>query len=211
MDFQSAINLFGAVVVSLGGSSALVFGLSSFIGKIWANKLMEKDKSKYTQEIEKLKNELQTNITKMEHFHQISEQTYQALFNAKIDTYNKLLYEKIEYYKIINEDEAFEIMDYPPEVYYDFFKKIRKIIDENRLYISNELSNKYDKLYYKIAPFIRKLDLDEYYADANNVNSKDFQENTYHDMVSKTSKEMDELLKQIDVDVKQIKTKIELI
>lgn len=54
MDFQSTINLFGAIVVSLGGSSVIVFGLSSWMGKIWANKLMEKDKSKYTQEIEKL-------------------------------------------------------------------------------------------------------------------------------------------------------------
>jgi hypothetical protein len=211
MDFQSAINLFGAVVVSLGGSSIIVFGLSSWIGKVWANKLMEKDKSKYNQEIEKLKNELQTKITKMEHFHQISEQTYQSLFNAKIATYNNLLYEKTEYYKIINEDEAFEMMDYPPEVYYDFFKKIRKIIDENRLYISNELSDKYDKLYYKIAPFIRKLGLDEYHADANNIHPQDFQESTYHDMVSKTSKEMSEVLKQIDIDVRQIKSKIEFI
>jgi hypothetical protein len=211
MDFESTINLFGAVIVTLGGSSAIVFGLSSWIGKIWATKLMEKDKSKYIKEIETLKNELQTKMTKMEHFHKISEQTYQSLFNAKIATYNDLLYEKTEYYKIINEDETFEMMDYPPEVYYNFFVKIRKIIDENRLYISNELSDKYDKLYYKIAPYIRKLELDEYHAEANNVPSHDFQENTYHDMVSNTSDELSEVLKQIDVDVKQIKSKIEFI
>lgn len=211
MDFESTVNLFGAVIVTLGGSSAIVFGLSSWIGKIWATKLMEKDKSKYTKEIETLKNELQTKMTKMEHFHKISEQTYQSLFNAKIATYNDLLYEKTEYYKIINEDEAFEMMDYPPEVYYDFFVKIRKIIDENRLYISNELSDKYDVLYYKIAPYIRKLGLDEYHAEANNVPPHDFQESTYHDMVSNTSKESSEVLDQIDIDVKQIKSKIEFI
>jgi len=211
MNFESTINLFGAVIVTLGGSSAIVFGLSSWIGKIWATKLMEKDKSKYTKEIETLKNELQTKMTKIEHFHKISEQTYQSLFNAKIATYNNLLYEKTEYYKIINEDEAFEMMDYPPKVYYKFFIKIRKIIDENRLYISNELSEKYDKLYYKIAPYIRKLGLDEYYAEANNVPSHDFQESTYYDMLSNTSDELSEVLKQIDIDVKQIKSKIECI
>ena len=87
MDFESTINLFGAVIVTLGGSSAIVFGLSSWIGKIWATKLMEKDKSKYTKEIETLKNELQTKITKMEHFHKISEKAYQYLFDKKIDTF----------------------------------------------------------------------------------------------------------------------------
>jgi len=211
MDFESTINLFGAVVVTLGGSSAVVFGLSAWIGKIWANKLMEEDKTRYTKEIETLKNELQTKMTKMEHFHKISEQTYQTLFNAKIATYNDLLYEKTEYYKILNEDETFEMMDYPPEVYYDFFTKIRKIIDENRLYISNELSDKYDKLYFKIAPYIRKLGLDEYHAESNNVPAHDFQKSTYHDMVSKTSKESSAVLDQIDIDVKQIKSKIEFI
>lgn len=211
MDFESTINLFGAVIVTLGGSSAIVFGLSAWIGKIWANKLMEKDKTKYTKEIETLKDELQTKMTKMEHFHKISEQTYQTLFNAKIATYNDLLYEKTEYYKILNEDEVFEMMDYPPEVYYDFFIKIRKIIDKNRLYISNELSDKYDKLYFKIAPYIRKLGLDEYHAEANNMPIHDFQESTYHDMVSQTSKESSDMLDQIDIDVKQIKSKIEFI
>ncbi len=209
MDFESAINLFGAVVVSLGGSSLIVFGLSSWLGKIWANRLMEKDKSKFIQEIETLKNEFHTKITKMEHFHKISEKTYQDLFVHKIDTYNKLLYEKTEYYKITYEDESFEMMDYPPEVYYNFFTKIRKIIDDNRLYISNELSEKYDVLYYKIAPYIKKLGFDEFHADANNVHPQDYQESTYHDMVSKTSNELDSILKQVDIDVKQLKSKIE--
>jgi hypothetical protein len=33
MDLESSLNLIGAVVVTLGGSSAIVFGLSAWLGK----------------------------------------------------------------------------------------------------------------------------------------------------------------------------------
>lgn len=210
MDFTSAMNLFGAVVVSLGGSTAIVFGLSSWIGKIWANRLMEKDKLKYTKEIETLKNELQTKITQMEHFHQISQETYQKLFTKKIEIYESLINEKIEYLKTTHEDEMFELHDYPEVVYYNFFVKIRNILDKNRMYISNELSNKYDALYYKIAPLLKKLGLDEVYAEMNNTDSTAFKDITYSEMVSKTSEELDALLQQIDDDVRFIRAKVDL-
>jgi hypothetical protein len=97
---------------------------------------MEKDKTIFTKEIETLKNELKTKITKLEHFHQISQDTYQRLFDKKITIYELLINEKIEYLKIINEDEMFEIHDFPTIVYYNFFIKVRNIIDTPILKIS---------------------------------------------------------------------------
>jgi len=218
MDFTSAINLMGAIIVTLGGSTVVVFGLSSWLGKIWADRLMEKEKAKYTQEIEKLKHELETKIIKIEHFHQVSESTYQELFKKKIEVYNKLLHEKIEYFKIIHEDAGFELQDYPLEVYHNFYSKTKSIINDFRLFISNELSDKYDELYFKTSPYIVKLGIEEYYVEMSQLSSEEAhyaldskQQSIYREMITDTSKEMEAFLNQIDEDVKQLKKKMEFI
>ncbi len=50
------LELAGAILASLGVSTAIVFGFSSWLGKIWASKLMEKDKAEHARELERLRN-----------------------------------------------------------------------------------------------------------------------------------------------------------
>lgn len=51
-----------AIITSLGGGSAIVFGLSTFLGKVWAGRILEKDKLKYQSEMEAIKSELNKKI-----------------------------------------------------------------------------------------------------------------------------------------------------
>jgi hypothetical protein len=44
-----------AVIVSLGGGALLVFALSSWLAKVWANRILEKEKASYAAEIEQLR------------------------------------------------------------------------------------------------------------------------------------------------------------
>lgn len=48
----------GAIIISLGGSSVLILGVSGWLGKVWASRILEKDKLKYQSELEKIKSEL---------------------------------------------------------------------------------------------------------------------------------------------------------
>ena len=48
------LELAAAILVSLGGGAANVLGFSSWLGKIWANRLMEKDKAEHAKELERL-------------------------------------------------------------------------------------------------------------------------------------------------------------
>lgn len=48
----------GLVVGSLGGGAAIVFGFSNFLGKVWANRLMTKEKAEYARELASLRNDL---------------------------------------------------------------------------------------------------------------------------------------------------------
>jgi hypothetical protein len=47
--------LAGAIIASVGGSAALILALSSWLGKVWANRILESDKAKYAAELESVK------------------------------------------------------------------------------------------------------------------------------------------------------------
>ena len=47
-----------SVLVSLGGGGTIVLGLSNWLGRVWAERLMEKEKARYEKELENFKAEL---------------------------------------------------------------------------------------------------------------------------------------------------------
>lgn len=48
----------------MGGGSVLIFGMANWLGKVWANRILEKEKSKYSKEIEKYKSELEISLNR---------------------------------------------------------------------------------------------------------------------------------------------------
>jgi hypothetical protein len=44
------------ILASFGCGTVIVFGFSNWLGKVWANRLMEKEKNEHTRELESLKN-----------------------------------------------------------------------------------------------------------------------------------------------------------
>jgi hypothetical protein len=54
-----------AMLASLGGGTAILFGLSSWLGKVWANRILEKEKAEHNKEIEHYKSELNRELTRI--------------------------------------------------------------------------------------------------------------------------------------------------
>jgi hypothetical protein len=44
-----------AVLVSVGGGSLIIFALSSWLGKVWANRILETDRNRYAQDMESIR------------------------------------------------------------------------------------------------------------------------------------------------------------
>lgn len=44
-----------SVIFSVRSAGVIIFALSNYLGKIWASKILEKDKARYNCEIEELK------------------------------------------------------------------------------------------------------------------------------------------------------------
>lgn len=67
MGVAEAFKIAGAIIASVGGASALVIGASAWLGKVWANRLMQADIAKHNQELANIK----SNLAKIEAEHQI--------------------------------------------------------------------------------------------------------------------------------------------
>jgi hypothetical protein len=56
MQLSDFFAISGSILASIGGGAAIVFAFSNWLGKIWANRLMEKEKAEHSRELESLKN-----------------------------------------------------------------------------------------------------------------------------------------------------------
>ena len=62
---KEAFELAAAIIAGLGGGGAIVWALSSLIGKVWANKILEKEKAEYAKDIEYYKSELNKEVQRI--------------------------------------------------------------------------------------------------------------------------------------------------
>ncbi len=57
--------IMGAVIAGLGGSSVIILGLSGWLGRLWANRIFEKEKIKYEKDLEDYKKEINIEMQKL--------------------------------------------------------------------------------------------------------------------------------------------------
>lgn len=69
-DIKIALEWLGAIIVSVGGTSAIVLGLSKWFGDRLANKLLEKDRHKYQRELESVKTDNQKDLEELKNKYQ---------------------------------------------------------------------------------------------------------------------------------------------
>ena len=58
MTFQDAISIGGSIIASLGGGAVIVFALSNWLGKVWAERLMQRERHEYATQLERQQNSL---------------------------------------------------------------------------------------------------------------------------------------------------------
>jgi hypothetical protein len=83
MTISDAFTIAGAVIGSVGGAALIIGGLSTFLGKVWANRLLEQDKLRYTSELEQIKNQLTA-------FREKNQFVFSLYFEGQFKIYNDL-------------------------------------------------------------------------------------------------------------------------
>ncbi len=83
MSMDEIFKVSGAILASVGGAAAIIFALSSWLGKVWANRILEKDKLAYSSELERIKNQLRTDAEKQQFI-------FYLYFEGQFKLYNDL-------------------------------------------------------------------------------------------------------------------------
>lgn len=63
MEADNVLFIVLTVVSSVSRGGMVVFGLSSWLGKVWANRILESDRRRYSEEIDRLRPELERRFT----------------------------------------------------------------------------------------------------------------------------------------------------
>ena len=83
----------GAALLSLGGAGTLLVALSSWLGKVWASRLLEREKAELIKSIETTKAELTRSIEQekaaMAAFHEEHKAEIQELSSQRLDAVNR--------------------------------------------------------------------------------------------------------------------------
>ena len=59
MSTEQAFEIAQAILLSVGSASVIVFGLSNWLGKVWANRMMQNERAKIESDLAELKSKLQ--------------------------------------------------------------------------------------------------------------------------------------------------------
>ena len=89
MDITEIFKITGAILSSIIGSTVIIIGLSSWLGKVWANRVLEQDKLKYALELEKIKNRIQSESEKQ-------NVMFSLYFEGQFKIYNDLWVSLVE-------------------------------------------------------------------------------------------------------------------
>ena len=83
----------GAALLSVGGAGAVLLALSSWLGKVWASRILEREKAELSKSIEATKAELTRTIERekatMAAFHEEHKAEIQELSSQRLDALNR--------------------------------------------------------------------------------------------------------------------------
>lgn len=90
----SVLEIATTIILAFGGTSLILIGCSTWLGKVWANRILEADRAKYAHELARLQDafdatsrRLQGELDKALHVYRIQ---FEVEFNALVDIWGKL-------------------------------------------------------------------------------------------------------------------------
>jgi hypothetical protein len=83
----------GAALLSVGGAGVVLVALSSWLGKVWASRILEREKAELSKSVEATKAELTRTIERekaaMAAFHEEHKAEIQELSSQRLDAFNR--------------------------------------------------------------------------------------------------------------------------
>jgi len=75
---------------SVGGAVIIIAAFSSWLGKVWANRILQSEKAKYTQELDKMRHQLRIELDQLSIIHEQQRLSFQRMIRALHDSIKSL-------------------------------------------------------------------------------------------------------------------------
>lgn len=102
MEIRDALEVGSVVLASLGGGALLVFSMSNWLGRVWADRLMQAERAKHDAELEQLRAQLHTktsneielvkrrlDVAATSHLREVQEKI--AIYRSVVDLVSEIL------------------------------------------------------------------------------------------------------------------------
>ena len=149
MSPKEILEISATVIASLGGSSAIILGLSKWFGKLWANLILEEEKAKHQKEIEGYKSNLSKELAR------INAIQDQALYISKNQYDNEYkIYQKI--WQSLHQCTLRSIQLYPGYEELPINEKERESYNEEKYKMFVKTFNDFSTTIEEYAPFYKE-------------------------------------------------------
>lgn len=147
---KEVLQIVATIIAAFGGAGFIIIGLSSYLGKLWANIALESEKAKYSRELEELKAKLNKEIN------ELNKSCEKALYISKVQYDNEYkIYQEI--WTKLNDASISALNLYSAgieDVPVD--KEQEQKYKEDKYFNFAKLYNEYINIIEKYAPFYRK-------------------------------------------------------
>jgi len=168
MTYEDVFKIVFAAFTSIGGASVVIIGISSWLGKVWANKILEKDKNTYTLTLEEIKvkyqKELEVHRNELDKAKTLFARYSEHQFNLYNELYSSL------YDLKISADNLWELAEFNRlKLFSKQLMQTKKIIEKNILLIEDghyeqliNLLDQFAKFKFGKTELIKTLDMHEH-------------------------------------------------
>jgi hypothetical protein len=95
MNIEQAFEIAQAVLLSIGGASVILFMLSNWLGKVWANRMMVNDRAKHASDLAELSSKLKKEADYNNHLLMQKIALYKEVANPVIELIVKAQHEPL--------------------------------------------------------------------------------------------------------------------
>lgn len=103
MNLKAIFEISAAIVASFGGAGAIIIGLSSWLGKVWANRILENEKYEHSRELEEYKEKLSEQLAKVGAINDKALYISKAHYDNEYRIYSEI-WEKLHKATLFSED-----------------------------------------------------------------------------------------------------------
>ena len=108
---------------SAGGAALIIAALSSWLGKVWANRILESDRAKYAKELDNIRHQFEIERNQLSIIHENQKNSFQRVITS--------LYKSIKILEQEYDEEWYPVSG-------KHYEELKQVIIEESLFLGNE-------------------------------------------------------------------------